>query len=81
MPANIPTIRHLKRLSELINGLDIKPKQGVVDEIKAWNRLLIRHIGQQKRQGGKFGGQRYEYDPKTKKIKRIDTTGEIVANY
>lgn len=81
MPANIPTIRYLKRLPELINELDTKPNQELVDEIKAWNRLLIRHIGQQKRQGGKFGGQRYEYDPNTKKIKRIDATGEIVANY
>lgn len=81
MPTNKPTLKALGRLSHLIDRLDTRPTQSLVDEIKAWNRLLKRHKGQQKRQNGKWKNDKYEYDKNTKKIKRITKEGDVISYY
>jgi len=67
MATNPPTAKALVRLTKLIKELDITPTQDSIDEIKAWNRLLIFHIREQRKQGGQWGSDRYEYDKRTKK--------------
>jgi hypothetical protein len=71
MPTNPPTITALERMADLIhNELAAQTSQDVVDEIKAWNRLLKKHIGQQKRQPNPYDGHSYEYLREKKKIRR-----------
>jgi len=82
MAMNPPTYPALKRLAQLIDSkLKTNTNQEVIDEIKAWNRLLKRHIGQQKKQPSPWKNHRYEYDKNTKKIRRLNKNGEIVAEY
>lgn len=81
MATNPPTCNALNRLAKLIdNELKVRNSQGVVDEIKAWNRLLKKHIGQQRRQPNQFDGHRYTYDRTTRKIQRRNGE-QIVAEY
>jgi len=80
MATNKPTINALKRMTELIDGLNANCSKEVIDELIAWNRLLKVHIGQQKKQGGLWEQDCYEYDPNTKKINRI-RKGKIVHSH
>ena len=49
MPMNPPTYKALRCMAQLIDKkLGAQTEQAVVDEIKAWNRLLKKHLGQQK---------------------------------
>jgi hypothetical protein len=81
MPTNKPTIAAFEILSELIDGLNTGPTQETIDQMKAWNRLLKRHMGQQKRQDGKWGEQSYTYDPDTREIVRRNEKGEEICRY
>jgi hypothetical protein len=80
MAMNPPTYSALRRMANLINKLETQTDQGVVDEIKAWNRLLKKHIGQQKRQPNRFSGHSYKYDKEKQKIQRYNGK-ELVAEY
>jgi len=78
MPTNPPTCDSLKHMAKLIDKeLKAQTSQDVVDEIKAWNRLLKKHIGQQKKQPNQYDGHRYTYDKQTQKIQR--RKGETVV--
>ena len=80
MAMNPPTYKALKRMANLIdNKLEAQTAQDAVDEIKAWNRLLKKHIGQQKRQPSRWAGHRYRYDKQTQKIQRRE--GKKLVEY
>ncbi len=53
----------------------------MVDEVHAWNRLLKYHTGQQKKHT--IGTQKgsYRYNPKTKKLERLDEEGNLIKSY
>ena len=80
MAMNPPTYQALRRMANLINKLETQTNQDVVDEIKAWNRLLKKHIGQQKRQPSRWAGHRYRYDKRTQKIERLEGK-KLVVEY
>jgi len=61
------------------NKLETQTAQDVVAEIKAWNRLLKKHIGQQKRQPSRWVGHHYRYDKQTQKIQRRE--GKKLVEY
>jgi hypothetical protein len=62
MATNYATYKGLKKLARLIDSeLNARPEPGVVDEIKAWNRLLTKHLGEHKKQLNQTGSLRYEY--------------------
>ena len=81
MPTNQPTIKALLGLTKLIDELNTKTTQNTIDEIRAWNHLLKKHLGQQKKQDGKWETHRYVYDKNTKRIKRLNESGEVTADY
>lgn len=68
MATNPPTVKALKRMTELI------------DEVYAWNRMLKKHVGQQQRQPNQFEGDEYKYNSKNKKIERI-RDGKVKSRY
>jgi hypothetical protein len=76
-----PTIIALSKLSKLISRLNTDSKQEVIDEIKAYNRLLERYIGQLKRTDDKWEAQTYDYDRKTKKIVKRNVSGREITRY
>ena len=63
-------------MTDLIDKLEVQTDQDVVDEIKAWNRLLKKHLGQQKRQPNLSTGHEYDYIKEKKKIRRRN--GKVV---
>ena len=70
MATNIPTIDGLGRMAELIDAIKIN-NNPIIEELKAWNKLLKSHIGQQKKQQGLWKNDYYTYNNLTKKITRI----------
>ncbi len=78
MPTNIPTIEPLKRMAELIDSLEGSSDK--IRELKTWNKLFKRHIGEQKSQGGQFPKDTYECDWKNNKIRRL-RNGEVMVEY
>ena len=79
MATNEPTIKALLGFSGMIDGLNTKPSQDLIDEIKAWNRLLKYHLKEQKKQDGKWKKHEYKYDEKIKKVLRLTSHGRIIA--
>jgi hypothetical protein len=65
MATNPPTVEYLKKMTVLIDQLG-----DTVDQIKAWNRLLKKHLAQHKRQENPFTGHKYKYIKKKKKLRR-----------
>ena len=71
MATNISTMQVLKRLNDLIKDVHEK-----MEEIYAIRRdVLIYHLASQKRQGGKYPNDYYNYDKKNKKYIRMKNRG------
>ncbi len=58
MATNLATIKLLKRATKLI------------DELASINKVLKKHVGQQKRQPSRHGNDKYVYDKVKKTHKR-----------
>jgi hypothetical protein len=84
MAMNVPTYSALRKMAKLIDGkLSTQTSQDVVDEIRAWNRLLKKHLGQQKRQpaaGTTALSFSYRYDKASNKVQRIKNN-KVEAEY
>ncbi len=78
MAADAPMIGAMNKISMLIETLNAQNFSKHINELKAWNKILRKHIGQQKRQAGNFKNDSYEYDPNTNKVNRfrVDKQGK-----
>jgi len=68
MATNKNTLEALRRMAKLVD--ELKESSDSVKELKTWNKMFKRHIGEQKSQGGQFPDDRYECDWKNNKIRR-----------
>jgi hypothetical protein len=73
MATNIPTIEGLKRMTRLIDSLhnNSSGENMILDEIRAWNKILKLHLGQQQKQQGLWEKDYYVYNEDTKKVIRM----------
>jgi hypothetical protein len=72
MATNSATYYGLKKMAQLIDSeLKTRTAQGVVDEIKAWNRLLVKHLGEHKKQLNQSDNLRYKYDKQEDEIQLL----------
>ncbi len=72
MATNSATYAALKKMARLIDSkLKARTAQGVVDEIKAWNRLLKKHLGEHKKQLNQSASLRYKYDKQEDEIQLL----------
>jgi hypothetical protein len=69
---NSATYYGLKEMAKLIDSeLKARTAQGVVDEIKAWTRLLVKHLGEQKKHLNQSDNLRYKYDKQEDEIQLL----------
>ena len=60
MATNIPTLKAIDRICELIDEIQEHSR-----ELKAWKKILVGHKTAQKAQGGLYSGDAYVYNKKT----------------
>jgi hypothetical protein len=81
MPTNPPTYTALRKMATLIDKeLKAQTSQDVVDEIKALNKLLKKHLAEQKKQLNQYDGHYYTVDKKKQKIQRR-RDGKVETKY
>lgn len=77
MATNSATYHGLKKMAKLIDSeLKGRTAQGVVDEIKAWNRLLTKHLAEQRKRLNQSNSLRYKYDKQEDEIQLLK--GKII---
>lgn len=78
MATNKGTQDVLKRMATLIDM--ISHESDTVKELKTWNKMFKKHIGQQKSQGGSYPDDTYTCDIENNKVKR-HRYGKIIREY